>query len=84
MCGSHRLYIKRYVFLWPRCHRRYSKILQDLFVFQGKLCVQTIERAEWFVEIYYQEVLDFFLHPLNIYATSTLADVLKLALENKF
>jgi HD superfamily phosphohydrolase len=60
-----------------------QKFLQDLFVFQGKLCVQTIERAEWFVKIYYQEVLDFFLHPLNVYATSTLADVLKLALEKQ-
>ncbi|WP_016993934.1 HD domain-containing protein [Lysinibacillus boronitolerans] len=57
-----------------------QKFLQDLFVFQGKLCVKTIERAEWFVKIYYQEVLDFFLHPLNIYATSSLANVLKLSL----
>ncbi|KPN96526.1 HD domain-containing protein [Lysinibacillus sp. ZYM-1] len=60
-----------------------QRFLQDVFVFQGKLCVKTIDSAEWFVKTYYQEVIDFFLHPLNIYATSTLADVLKLSLEKQ-
>lgn len=53
--------------------------LEDVFVYQGKLCVKTIDSAEWFVKTYYQEVIDFFMEPINIYATNKLAHVLRLA-----
>ncbi|KOS64443.1 HD domain-containing protein [Lysinibacillus agricola] len=59
------------------------KFLNDIIVHQGKMCLQSIERAEWFVKTYYQEVLDFFLDPLNIYAYHKLSQTLKLALDNK-
>lgn len=63
--------------------RDIHQFLQDVFIYQGKMCVTTIRSAEWFVKIYYQEVLDFFLHPLNIYATSKLAQVIKLSLDKQ-
>lgn len=56
-----------------------QRFLQDVFVYQGKLCVKTIDSAEWFVKTYYQEVIDFFMEPINIYATNKLAHVLQLA-----
>ncbi|WP_053485997.1 HD domain-containing protein [Lysinibacillus sp. FJAT-14745] len=57
--------------------------LNDIIVHQGKMCLQSFERAEWFVKTYYQEVLDFFMDPLNIYAYDKLAQTLKLALDKK-
>ncbi|MEY9976374.1 HD domain-containing protein [Lysinibacillus sp. RC79] len=60
-----------------------QKFLNDIIIYQGKMCLKSIESAEWFVKTYYQEVLDFFMDPLNIYAYDKLAQTLKLALEKK-
>ncbi|MFJ7734026.1 HD domain-containing protein [Lysinibacillus sp. NPDC097231] len=60
-----------------------QKFLNDIVIYQGKMYLRSIESAEWFVKTYYQEVLDFFMDPLNIYAYATLAQTLKLALEKK-
>lgn len=60
-----------------------QKFLNDIIVHQGKMCLKSIERAEWFVKTYYQEVLDFFMDPLNIYAYHKLSQTLKLALDKK-
>lgn len=60
-----------------------QKFLNDIIIYQGKMCLQSIELAEWFVKTYYQEVLDFFTNPLNIYAYNKLAQTLKLSLEKK-
>jgi len=57
--------------------------LNDIVVKQGRMCLQRIECAEWFVKTYYQEVLDFFMNPFNIYAYDKLAQTLKLSLEKK-
>ena len=54
--------------------------LGDLTIAGGKMQLQTVEIAEWFVKIYYEEVIDFFMDPLNIYGYSMLAKTLKLAL----
>ncbi|NPC92964.1 hypothetical protein HOO54_12170 [Bacillus sp. WMMC1349] len=37
--------------------------------------------AEWFTDLYYKEVIDFFLHPLNVYGYNTLANTLKIAID---
>lgn len=58
-----------------------NRFLHDLIVFKGKMYIQNIEVAEWFVETYYKEVIDFFMDPLNIYGYDTLAKTLKLSLE---
>ncbi|MGE7674422.1 HD domain-containing protein [Lysinibacillus sp. NPDC094403] len=60
-----------------------EKFLNDMIIYQGQMCLQSIESAEWFVKTYYQEVLDFFMNPLNIYAYDKLAQTLKLSLEKK-
>ncbi|HGE5781872.1 hypothetical protein BW425_21560 [Bacillus pseudomycoides] len=57
--------------------------LSDLIVVEGKMILQNIEIAEWFVKTYYQEVIDFFMNPLNIYGNDILARALKLSLDKK-
>lgn len=57
--------------------------LGDLTVIEGKIYLQKIEIAEWFVETYYKEVIDFFMDPLNIYGNDTLANALKLSLDRE-
>ncbi|WP_397538514.1 HD domain-containing protein [Rummeliibacillus pycnus] len=54
--------------------------LENLIIIDGKLAVKNIETAEWFVQTYYKEVIDFFMEPLNIYAYDFLAKALKIAL----
>ena len=57
-----------------------NKFLHDLIIVDGKMYLQSIDIAEWFVKTYYEEVIDFFMDPLNIYGYDRLATTLKLAL----
>lgn len=56
------------------------KFVNELKVVNGKICLKTVETAEWFVKAYYTEVIDFFLHPLNVYGYAILTDILKLGM----
>ncbi|MEE3897372.1 HD domain-containing protein [Priestia megaterium] len=56
------------------------KFVDELRVVDGKICLKTIEAAEWFVKAYYTEVIDFFLHPSNVYGYAILTDILKIAM----
>ncbi|WP_226577604.1 HD domain-containing protein [Halobacillus litoralis] len=55
--------------------------LDNLVVFEGRIYLHHLEIAEWFVEVYYKEVIDFFMDPLNIYGSDRLAETLKRSLE---
>lgn len=55
--------------------------LDDLIVMEGKIYIKNIKTAEWFVETYYKEVINFFLDPLNIYGYDALAKALIVALD---
>jgi len=63
--------------------REVQRFLSNLTVLEGKMHLQTIEIAEWFVKIYYEEVIDFFMDPVNIYGYAMLAKTLKLALDKE-
>ncbi|MGG3196332.1 HD domain-containing protein [Priestia aryabhattai] len=56
------------------------KFVDELRVVNGKICLKTIDPAEWFVKAYYTEVIDFFLHPSNVYGYVILTDILKIAM----
>jgi HD superfamily phosphohydrolase len=60
-----------------------SEFIDKLRVIDEKICLETIEAAEWFVKAYYTEVIDFFLHPLNVYGYAMLTDILKLAIDKQ-
>ncbi|WP_191565372.1 HD domain-containing protein [Metabacillus idriensis] len=57
--------------------------LENVFTKDGKMVLLSIEAAEWFTEIYYKEVIDFFMDPLNIYGYDSLAKILKCALNKQ-
>ncbi|MBD7944408.1 HD domain-containing protein [Psychrobacillus sp. Sa2BUA9] len=57
--------------------------LQNLIVKDGKMVLPNIEIAEWFTSVYYEEVIDFFMNPLNLYGNYQLAFVLKAALDKQ-
>ncbi|WP_260285530.1 HD domain-containing protein [Peribacillus aracenensis] len=54
--------------------------LDHVIIINGRMYLDNIESAEWFVKTYYSEVIDFFMNPLNIYGYDVLAKTLKLAL----
>ncbi|WP_069840404.1 HD domain-containing protein [Bacillus sp. F56] len=56
--------------------------LDHLIVRNGKMFPDGIEAAEWFVGVYYKEVIDFFLDPVNVYGYEYLARALKAALRH--
>ncbi|MFC4402713.1 HD domain-containing protein [Gracilibacillus xinjiangensis] len=58
-----------------------NRFLENLTVVKGKMYLQNIEIAEWFVKTYYKEVIDFFMDPLNTYGYDILSKTLKLSLE---
>ncbi|GAA0450766.1 HD domain-containing protein [Alkalibacillus silvisoli] len=57
------------------------QFLQHLIVIDGKMYLDQLTIAEWFVETYYKEVIGFFMDPLNIYGNDQLAKALKSALQ---
>lgn len=58
-----------------------EQFLNSLELIKGEVIIHSIEVAEWFVEIYYKEVIGFFLDPLNVYAYDRLSKAIKLSLE---
>jgi HD superfamily phosphohydrolase len=54
--------------------------LNALTLVDGRMAVTSLRWAEWFVDTYYREVVDFFLHPDNVYANDRLAAVLQDAM----
>ncbi|WP_026476092.1 HD domain-containing protein [Alkaliphilus transvaalensis] len=60
-----------------------NDFIDHLIVIDGRLFLRDIKVAEWFVRAYNQEVIEFFMDPLNIYGYDTLAKTLKLAIDKK-
>jgi HD superfamily phosphohydrolase len=58
-----------------------KNFLENLIVINGRMYPKDIETAEWFVETYYKEVINFFMDPLNVYGYDLLAKTIKLALD---
>jgi len=57
-----------------------DRFLQALRFDGEKVYVQDEAVAVWFVELFYKEVIDYFLHPLNVYGYQVLAQALREAL----
>lgn len=58
-----------------------ENFLSNLTILNGEMLITSQRSAEWFVETYYKEVIDYFMHPLAIYGNHQLSKALKLALE---
>ena len=60
-----------------------NEFLDHVIIINGRMYLDNIESAEWFVKTYYSEVIDFFMNPLNTYGYDILAKTLKVALAKK-
>lgn len=57
--------------------------VKDMCIVNGEIVVKSIDKANWFLDLYYKEVVDFFMSPLNAYAYDKLAKAIKLAINTK-
>ncbi|GAA0863226.1 HD domain-containing protein [Paraclostridium tenue] len=54
--------------------------IKDICIVNGEIVVKSIDKANWFLDLYYKEVVDFFMSPINAYAYDRLAKAIKLAI----
>lgn len=55
--------------------------LNNLSVIKGEVVVNSLKISEWFVDVYYKEVIGFFMNPLNVYAYDRLSKALEIAVK---
>ena len=53
--------------------------LSNLSVIEGEVVVNSLKISEWFVDVYYKDVIGFFMNPLNVYAYDRLSKALEIA-----
>ena len=54
--------------------------VKDMCVVNGEIVVKSMDKAKWFLDLYYKEVVDFFMSPLNAYAYDKLSKAIKIAI----
>lgn len=64
-------------------HKDVKEIVNNLVVYQNKLCFNSLEIGKWFQKLYFQEVVEYFQDPLNMYINTMLSNLLALALNEK-
>lgn len=60
-----------------------NSFLNCLSVIEGEVVITSLKASEWFVDIYYKEVIGFFMDPLNVYAYDRLSKALRISLDLK-
>ncbi|MGL5506606.1 MAG: HD domain-containing protein [Paraclostridium sp.] len=55
--------------------------VNHISVSNGEIVVDNIESAKYFVNLYYKEVIDYFMHPLNAYGYEQLSKLIRLGLD---
>lgn len=58
-----------------------KEFINNLKVINGEVMITSIKSAEWFVDIYYKEVIGLFMNPLNVYAYDRLSKAIKISLD---
>lgn len=56
--------------------------INELYVVNGEIVVKSTDKAKWFLDLYYKEVVDFFMEPINGYSYNKLSKAIKIAMEN--
>ncbi|BBM52126.1 HD domain protein [Leptotrichia trevisanii] len=64
-------------------HKDVREIVNNLAVYQNKLCFNSLEIGKWFQKLYFQEVVEYFQDPLNMYINTMLSNLLASALNEK-
>lgn len=60
-----------------------NSFLNCLSVIDDEVVITSLKASEWFVDIYYKEVIGFFMDPLNVYAYDRLSKALRISLDLK-
>jgi len=55
--------------------------LKSLVIHNETICINNLEMAKWFTNIYYKEVIDYFLEPLSVFANDSIVKIIKEALD---
>lgn len=58
-----------------------NEFLKNIQVVNGEIVTKDIESARWFLELYYTEVIDFFMNPINGYSYDKLSKAIKIAID---
>ncbi|GAA0100969.1 HD domain-containing protein [Paraclostridium bifermentans] len=58
-----------------------NEFLKNIQVVNGEIVTNDIESARWFLELYYTEVIDFFMNPINGYSYDKLSSAIKIAID---
>ena len=64
-------------------HKDVREIVNNLAVYQNKLCFNSLEIGKWFQKLYFQEVVEYFQNPLNMYINTMLCNLLTSALNEE-
>ena len=64
-------------------HKDVREIVNNLAVYQNKLCFNSLEIGKWFQKLYFQEVVEYFQNPLNMYINTMLCNLLISALNEE-
>ena len=59
------------------------EIVNHLTIYQNKLCFNSLEIGKWFQKLYFQEVVEYFQNPLNMYINTMLCNLLTSALNEE-
>ena len=59
------------------------EIVNHLIVYQNKLCFNSLKIGKWFQKLYFQEVVEYFQNPLNMYINTMLCNLLISALNEE-
>lgn len=59
------------------------EIVNRLTAYQNKLCFNSLEIGKWFQKLYFQEVVEYFQNPLNVYINTMLCNLLTSALNEE-
>ena len=63
--------------------KKIEKLLTHLVIYQNKLCINSLEIGKWFQKLYFQEVVEYFQNPLNMYINTMLCNLLTSALNEE-
>ncbi|WP_369712244.1 HD domain-containing protein [Leptotrichia sp. HSP-342] len=64
-------------------HKDVREIVNNLAVYQNKLCFNSLEIGKWFQKLYFQEVVEYFQDLLNMYINTMLCNLLTSALNEE-
>lgn len=83
LCADRIDYTLRDVYKYDKISRTgIDNFLKSLCIIDGEIVVNSLDCSEWFVNIYYKEVAEYFMHPLNLYAYDRLAEAIRICLNS--